>query len=103
MSQADSSKSEEDPFTSPLSLSLTLSLINFLHFLLASSLLLLTTPLLSLLSFPLSLQSYKTNTISHNLVASFQQNQLLEKNQLKLSWEARNVLKRMGPEEFRAR
>jgi hypothetical protein len=48
-------------------------------------------------------QSYKTNTISHNLVASFQQNQLLEKNQVRLSHEAKNVLKLLGPQEFRAR
>lgn len=48
-------------------------------------------------------QNYKSNTVSHNLVASFQQNQLLEKNQLRLSYEAKNVLKKMGPEEFRAR
>jgi hypothetical protein len=36
-------------------------------------------------------------------VASFQQNQLLEKNQLRLSHEAKNVLRNLGPQEFRAR
>jgi hypothetical protein len=41
--------------------------------------------------------------VSHNLVASFQQNCMLERNQLSLSPDAKEVLRDMGPDEFRAR